>query len=61
MLVKMITKVIFPLVPGRVMQLVEMLGDDRREILDKLREYMPMDVIPEHMGGTNKEVFKNRE
>jgi hypothetical protein len=38
-----------------------MLGDDRREILDKLREYMPMDVIPEHMGGTNKEVFKNRE
>lgn len=30
MLVKMVTKFIFPLVPGRVMELVEMLGDDKR-------------------------------
>jgi hypothetical protein len=56
---RMLTKVIFPLLPKEVVNVVSLYGDERGPLLQKLREHMDDNTIPDFLGGRNTHVFDN--
>ena len=50
----LIWKVLKPLLPKRTIKKLNIIGSDRKEILEQLTQEMDISVIPEHLGGSNR-------
>jgi hypothetical protein len=47
------------LLPKRSLSKINIVGEDKNEILEVLLAEMDISVIPEYLGGTNKRTFKD--
>ena len=47
------------LLPKRTLGKINLLSEDRNEILESLLELMDISVIPEYLGGTNTRTYKD--
>jgi hypothetical protein len=55
---RVLTKMFFPMMPERLIKDVSMFGDDGKgEVLQRLRESMPDEVIPDFLGGFNEKTL----